>query len=494
MTGSVPPSPLELLHPDGVTGRASILGAACPGWLPPLPPDGGGEEADLVVVAPADAQARDGAWVREAARSAARSVAPDGLVYLLAPSRRRQALVRALAEAGLVREATLVHLPQLEAGRHLATADRRALRFALTSLLAPSPRRRAAALALVVPGGVLPFRLRAGAGVVLRPPGARPLLAWVAGLVPTADSSSVVLTRTWRETGGSAVVRVFERSGAGPAAVAKVRPAAGERAHADELHALEAVAPGARLAGVEAPVPLSASLVGGRPVLLASAVPGRPVHTVLAGRPERARAFLDRLADRLEEWNRATCVPDGFSAPQLEERLVEQARALGGHLPEAGAYEAWLRTLAVAVPAVAAHNDLTTANVLAGRDGRLGIVDWESARERDLPLGDLVYATVDAHFLAGRFPSRVAAFDACFGGEGEEARAARRRLARLRSALGLDATAVVACFHACWLAHAVNDLRRVPAEESEFVAIAARLARGRHELAEHLAGPARGLM
>jgi hypothetical protein len=450
-------------------------------------PSVGDESVGVVVVAPDRAEAGNAGWMREAAESAAGALAPDGLAYVLSPPRRRRAAVRLLERAGLERAAMLVHLPQLAAGRHLATADGRALRYALTSLLAPSPRRRVAAAVAAAPLGRLPFELLAEAGIVMRRPAARPLLDWLRPLAPAADPAATVLTRTWRETGGSTIVHVFERAGRTPVAVAKVR---GENGGDTELQALETVASRANLAGVETPAPLGAGVVGERSVLLARAVPGRPAAGLVAGRPGLVPGLLGRLAAWLDAWGAATRVPDGFDAAEVEARLLEPARTLEEHLPEAAAYTAWLRELCArlppAVPAVAAHNDLTTANVLVAAEGRLAVVDWESARERDLPLRDLVYATVDAHLVSGRFASRTAAFDACYAGRGEEAEAARLQLERQRRALGLDPFAALACFHACWLEHALNDVRRVPAAQSDFVEIVARLARGREELGARL--------
>jgi len=469
-----PPSPLELLHPDGLVRSAWVAGGGCPEPVAAALPGREGP-LDLAVLAPAGAEAGDPAWLRAAARELVGALAPDGLAVVLAPPARRAAAARALERAGLVRAGTF-----LLAGRHLVSADPRALRHALGTVLAPSARRRLAHAVAPMPGGARALAALAGGAPVLRPVGARPLLAWTRELAPGADPDSAVLTETWRDRGGSSLVHVFGPSGAAPLAVAKVRAANGGAAHAQELAALETVAPGARAAGVETPELIASSRVGGRPVLLASAVPGRPASLV-----PNSPGVLDRLAVWLDAWGRASAVPDGLAAAEVEERLAAGVRALAPHLPDAEAYEASLRRLAAPLPAVAAHNDLTTANVLVAGD-RIGIVDWEFATARDLPLRDLVYATVDAHLAAGRFPSRAAAFEACYLESGAEADAARRHLARARAALGLTRDAVLACFHACWLEHAANDLRRIPAGESEFVAVAALAAREHERLATGL--------
>jgi len=474
-----PPSPLELLHPDGLVRSASVAGGGCPEPVAAaLPgPDG---PLDLAVLAPAGAEAGDPAWLRAAARELAGALAPDGLAIVLAPAGRRAAAARALERAGLVRDGTF-----LRAGRHLVSAEPRALRHALGTILAPSARRRLARVVAPVPGGTRALAAFVGGAPVLRPAGARPLLAWTRQLAPGADPAAALLTETWRERGGSSLVHVFGPAGAAPFAVAKVRAAESEEEHARELDALQTVAPGANAAGVETPEVVASAHVGGRPALLASAVPGRAASVILPGRPELGPALLDRLAAWLEAWGRATVVQDGLSAADVEERLAAGARVLAPHLPEPNGYEASLRSLAAPLPAVAAHNDLTTANVLVAGE-RLGIVDWESAVARDLPLCDLVYATVDVHLATGRFPSRAATFEACYLGSGTEADAARGHLARLGSALALTGEAVLACVHACWLEHAANDLRRVPAGESEFVAVAALVARERERLAARL--------
>ena len=488
---SRPPSPLELLHPDGFVRHAAVLGGGCPDSLRLSLPDRGGDRADLVLLAPTNTETRDLRWIAEVATSAARALTPDGLVYVLAPFGRRQAVVRSLARAGLVREATFVHLPELESSRHLVAADRRALRHALGCLLAPTPRRRLAAAVAALPGGELPFHLLADVGIVMRRPDARPSAGWLRAVAEGADPGCVIFTRTWRETGGSSVAHVFERSASIPSAVVKVGPEAREPAEDAELAGLETVAAQARLAGADTPVLRATTIVGGRRALLASFVPGRSAAMLLLGRPELAPAMVERLAGWLERWSRATRVPDALAGEELKERLLDLAADLRGHVPDAPAYESWIGELFAGLsghlgPLVAAHNDLTMANVLI-EDDRLGVIDWESARQRDVPLGDLFYAAVDAYAAPGGYVSRVAAFDSCYSGDGEEAETTRRLIARQRDALALHPAAVVACFHACWLGHAVNDVRRsAAADRSEFVEIAARMVRDRDLLAERL--------
>ena len=115
-----------------------------------------------------------------------------------------------------------------------------------------------------------------------------------------------------------------------------------------------------------------------------------------------------------------------------------------------------------AVKLVAAHNDLTTANVLVAHDGRLGIVDWDTAAPRALPLTDLFYAVADAEAATRGFADRVAATSV------EHER-------RFRDALGLDDAVADLCFHACWLRHAANESLR-DQETRPFLEIARTVA------------------
>jgi len=302
--------------------------------------------------------------------------------------------------------------------------------------------------------------------VVLRRPGARPPLAWLGALVPEAQANRVVLVPAWRED-SSTLVHVFAADGSTPVAVAKV--GADEREH----EALASVAATARVAGVDVPEALALGRVGAAPVLVVRAVAGRP----LSREPARLDELVERLSAWLEAWNEATCVPRAFSPEEVRARLLEPVRELAPHLPDPARYEAWLDELCgrlEPIPAVAAHNDLTTANVLVGPAGRLAVVDWEAARARDLPLRDLAYSTVDACLAGGRLPSREAVLDEFFAG-GDATVRLGRLLAVHRAALGLGRPATVACFHACWLEHARNDLRRA-GPDGEFVRIAARLA------------------
>ena len=459
-----PPSPLELLHPDGVAGRAVVLGERLPDALRRGLPEGGQGEAGLVAVAPSD-----GARPRETAAAAVRALAPDGIVYA---ARRGRGLVGALAAEGLEVAGGFAQLPRAEDVRLVASAESRVLRHALGTLLPPTPRRRLAAAAAPV--------LRPSA-VVLRRPGGRPPLEWLRRLVPEADAGRVILVAAWRPE-ASTLVHVFAEGRGPPVAVAKVGGREGEG------EALATVAASARVDGVATPVPLGTGRVGAAHVLVESAVSGRPLSRELARHPHRVGGTVERIAGWLEAWNRATLAPGAFTRDAVRERLLPSARELAQLLPGAAGYEAWLGSLCdrlEPLPAVAAHNDLTTANLLLATGERLGVVDWEAASPRDLPLRDLVYTGIDACLAAGDRPARSAVVDDYL--DGGHARALLGPLVeRHRAALGLGPRETVACVHACFLEHAANEARR-GVRDGEFVRIAARLASDPDRTAERIA-------
>ncbi len=169
---------------------------------------------------------------------------------------------------------------------------------------------------------------------------------------------------------------------------------------------------------------------------------------------------------------RSAIVTDGL----LEREILSPARRLVPVLDEGTTYIDWLRrrceqALGHTVPLVAAHNDLTMWNVLLDDDS-VGVVDWVSAREQALPLGDYYYSLVDAVAATDRYKDRHAAFRRCFDGK-EAARKGER------SPFFRELTPAVQdlCFHACWLHLAANEQRcDDPANGRPFLRTAQSLA------------------
>ncbi len=425
-------SPLELLHPDGIANTALVLGDACPEEL--RPSSEATDVIDLVVVA--------GAEVEAAARTAAERLAPDGIVFFGDGSRGAE---RAAKRAGIVKVETFFTLHGGGSRHLLVPARARAARFALDQLVpAAGWKGRSARLATRAGGSrLLPHVTRSA--VVARRPGARPLHEWLgteAGLdagcaiVSWSDSPSLVV-HTLSAHGEPRVVKLGD-----------VTPEAG---------ALRQLGPGARAAGGRVPLAIRNGSVAGLPLLVETAVPGKSAVALLGTEPRRLRGYLDELVAWLERWNVETATRKPVSLAQLERALLAPLHALD----LSADYERRLEELCAraeggVVPLVAAHHDLTTANVLV--DGALGIVDWATAEPAALPLTDFFYAVADARAAAGRFEDRVAAFTKTFAPDGTPAPDVAPLQRRLVEALDLDHEMVELCFHACWLRHAANEL------------------------------------
>jgi hypothetical protein len=356
---------------------------------------------------------------------------PDGVALLRLPRRARTAIAR---EAGLELGPAV-----LEIGGRLVPAERGAARWALGAVPA-SARGRLAALA---PAPVLGL---AAPAAIARPPGSRPLAAWLRERGPGA---SVVAAPGAAFLLEGESLRLAAKVGAGPPA----------RRELTEARALADLGPAARAAGADVPEVVEEDELGGRPLLVTTGVEGRPVSVLLAEQPGRRDALAARIADWLLRWNLATAADAALSRELLEREVLAPARGVGALVPE-------LERLARSVEGrpvklVAAHNDLTTANVLAG-DDRLAVVDWDTAAPRTLPLTDLFYAVADAEAATRGFADRVAT-------------TSREHEQRFKDALGLDDAVADLCFHACWLRHAANESLR-DQEARPFLEIARTIA------------------
>ena len=121
---------------------------------------------------------------------------------------------------------------------------------------------------------------------------------------------------------------------------------------------------------------------------------------------------------------------------------------------------------------VAAHRDLTMSNVLVGPDG-LGVVDWEAAGAGDLPLLDLWYALADGVARAHGVPHGSAVERLRAGAAALPAGVAGLPAAHA-AALGLSPDQALLGFHACWLGHADDELRR--GAPGQFVGVVGMIA------------------
>jgi hypothetical protein len=458
-------SALEFFHPDGPGRRVSVHGTGPAAALVPAPPSDAAGPPDLVLLAPSRGERTDRAWSEQAARVAA-SVASDGLVVTPHTSRR---LRRRLVAAGLEPATRLLHAPDLPQSRYVFPLGGPAARFALRRLVPLGSAKRAAARAVGLPGvsAIVPT------SDVFRRRGARPLFDWLSGIAAPAQPSTAIVSRSWQAHGAT----VLHRFGPAetPDAVVKLGGGAAEEARALDLLGAEA-----RSAEVEVPAVLATGTRAGLPLIVETPVAGSPASGPVRGSPARAARLLRGLFRWLEAWNAATVAPRPFRRADGERLLLEPALRLAPGLAHADAYLWRLDRLVEActdrpMAFVAAHNDLTAANVMVDENDRLGIVDWEHAAPGCLPLGDLAYALADVAAAVAGYRDRPEAFAACFAPGGAFAGLTRELLDGAARSRGIDAPAVELCLHACWLRHADNELRKVGGEgDRSFLAILQR--------------------
>jgi hypothetical protein len=461
------PSALELLHPDGVARRAAVIGGGCPDALTPrrsVP--GEGEHADLIVIAPTLNESSDRSWLERAVETTASTLAPDGIVYVLSPRRCRWRLVRLLARRGIEVKVSLAHDPDTERVRCLVPLSSGPAAYAFTNLVATRPRRRKVVLFVLRSAWLAQFLARAlpAVGIAAGRPTSRPLFDWVFALTGDDVPAPVaVVSVSWRGAEGSLVAHGFEGGAARPAVVAKVGGPAGP-GPVEEAAVLRRLGPAAREAGATVPEPLFVETGKTRGLMLQSPLEGRVAAAILGDTPGLVTRVTARLTDWLENWNLDTRSDELLSFEWLDREIVGPARGLAPLLGDGARYVDWLsgrcRSLAgTTAPLVATHNDLTMVNVFVEHSGALGVVDWEGAKEKGLPLMDFYYAAADATAAASRYANRQEAFVAVFGSAADSSSLIRQLESRLTRALDLTPAFVDLAFHACWIKHASAEQR-----------------------------------
>jgi hypothetical protein len=333
----------------------------------------------------------------------------DGLVvYVVGGPVRRRRLSREARRRGLRPAGSFLHVPNVQRSASIAALDGAAAYLLAGMLERRGLKRRVVHAMLRLPGGAAAVeRLLPNVGLAFTEDGAR-AAAWL------GDGSPLV-TESWRA--GSPVVVLLVRGGH----VERVAKAHDDIAALEaEAGALRALAPVAAEAGAAVPELVS---YDGR-LLVQSGVRGRPAQHVLRADPTTLGRTLTELGAWLDRWGRAT------------------------------------RRETAAGVRVAAHNDLTTANVLLGGARPVGVVDWGGAIADGIPLADFFYAAADAVSACTGHVDRVDAFRRAFAGDGSEASLVASGARRLAAGLALDAAAVASAFGACWDLHAANEAAR----------------------------------
>jgi hypothetical protein len=169
------------------------------------------------------------------------------------------------------------------------------------------------------------------------------------------------------------------------------------------------------------------------------------------------------VADWLRAWGRATASTTVATSAVLDELLLAPLEQVTAAVATPSAYPEALHRLAGRLEGhdlvlTAAHNDLTMANVLDAGD-RIGVVDWEEAAAAALPLGDLWYSLADA-LARARDLTHAEAVVALVRGAPPTPAVLADAPATLSAELSLSRDQSLLGFHACWLAHAADELGR----------------------------------
>jgi hypothetical protein len=457
----------EAVHPSGIFRSVQGVGGSCPDWID-TPADPDGADADVVIFAPTPVECRRRGWLERAIDRSVRPLAPEGVLYLLAPPRWRWRILIKLRRLGLEIGSPIIPIKSGEAFFYVPLAAC-ALQFAIESWA--GSRRWRALLSLL-----RRFPSAAGLLATLLPAVGFPVHArnvvpfvWLKSRMRGASCAHVLLATSWRGPEGGAVAFGFEGNDAAPSAVAK-------RPGADERILLNTVAAGAMAAGMEVPRELGPA--GPGEWLVESAVTGSPLSRLLADGRANFTEVLDGIASWLAQWNARTLALVELTPEIRNQELLLPARRLEAEIADGPAYLRWLEAksdglLGRHVAMVATHNDLTMANLLRGPSGRMALVDWETARPSGLPLADFWYASCDAVAATRGYDDRPAAFEQCFAEQGAYRQLVLCHEAKLRKEITGQDGWIELSFHACWLQHAANELASSrPGDERPFLAIA----------------------
>lgn len=444
---------LGLLHPNGGDVRSRVVTSSV------RQVEAKDEPADLVLVELGRSSRSEAEEDSRLVDSAVDELKADGLLAAVVPRLRRRRVAAQLRARGL--DVAALAIRGTEAGEQLASVEWRAFSFALNlssernrkrRLVASMPRILRSRLMLLLPRIAL----------IGHQPDAAPA-QWLYRLEPDSASSGPVVASLSPRRDRAYLYR-FSPADHDPTAVAKVGLTNdGTQVILREAVALRALASGAREAGAEVATLIHSTRIGLRPVLLESFVAGDPAAALLASEPHRLEQLIASLCQWLAGWNRNTRVVDVALPELLGSSVLLPLEALAVRLPPS--FVEMVRADAAklsarALPTTAAHHDLTMWNVLVRSDGRLGVLDWEQAVERALPLTDLFYALADACAATGGYRDREAAFRACFHSAGSKATWAGAIVAAQAQSLEIEDRLVAVSFVSCWLRHAAEEVRR----------------------------------
>ncbi len=279
--------------------------------------------------------------------------------------------------------------------------------------------------------------------------------------------SSLFVTPRW-PTSQHVVVLLMARGSGRPVLVAKLpRLQAGGEGLAREASTLVAVQSARPEGFAGIPRLVAHERVGSRPLLVETALRGRPVGSTI---PRRGRpGYVAGILDLLETLPRPTATLAGAYERLIEEPLRRFARSFGDGSEEADLAE---RTLALLdalrpmeTPLVLEHGDLSHPNLISLEEGGIGVVDWELAELNGLPAHDICFFLAFVAFATRRARTadeRLAAFHDAFLAPGAWARSA---ISEYAQRLGVDAALLTPLFIACWARYTTRLAGRVGGDD-----------------------------
>jgi aminoglycoside phosphotransferase len=292
------------------------------------------------------------------------------------------------------------------------------------------------------------------------------------GRYGVSDTSPLLLLTPRFAASRHVIVLVLDEDSRAPTLVAKIPRLRGDawgvEREATVLRTLEQ-----REAGEEGSVPRVLALEDffGYRLLLETALTGHPMNTsFVRSQPKPAIGAVTKWLSTLAASEPGTSPTESSSFERLIRRPLETfARRFEAMDPEPVLIQRTLEItdpLKADVPDVIEHGDISHPNLLWLGDGRVGVIDWELAELRGMPLHDLsfflVYAAV-ARTRAGTVAERVSAFHDAFLGHSPWARAYLNAYCRQ---VGLESSHVPALIVATWARYTAKILPRLSDQAS----------------------------
>jgi aminoglycoside phosphotransferase (APT) family kinase protein len=277
------------------------------------------------------------------------------------------------------------------------------------------------------------------------------------------EAPFVALTPRFRNS-SHLVFLLFPDAGETPRVVAKVArepgPSPALEEEARRLHAVQSLRSGGF---TSIPRVLACATQEGHALLVETAVAGEAID------PGRVRAQPDRACRAVIEWllevqgaSRRAGEPGGFEhAIQRDLAELESVGAVEGELVRITHARASLPA-ELEPPRVLEHGDLSHPNLLMDRDGRVAVLDWESAELQGIPGTDLFFFLAYVARARHRALAGAAAAAAVIEDLVRQPDWARPHVKRYAEALGVAPSALGRLFLACWVRQVAGLVRRTP--------------------------------